>query len=95
MKSKLFGLIAIALVSIAVFLFVACTSSELEPTPTSTAAALVSSKIYALSNSSPHVSVIDSDTNQVVQTADVANMTKWTWNDDNNYFDGTQKIKYN
>jgi YVTN family beta-propeller protein len=87
MKSKIFGLIAV--LSIAVFLFVACTSSEPEPTPTATPTAIpVSSKIYALSNSSPHISVIDADTNQIIQTTDVENLTKWTWNDDNNYFDG-------
>ncbi len=45
--------------------------------------------LFVLSNSSPHVSVIDTTTNQVVRTADIPGFTSWTWNDDNNYFDGT------
>ncbi len=44
--------------------------------------------IFVFSNSSPHVSVIDDQTNQVVRKADLPNFTSWTWNDDNNYFDG-------
>ncbi len=40
------------------------------------------------SNSSPHISVIDTETNQVTRTADIPDFTSWTWNDDNNYFDG-------
>ena len=46
-------------------------------------------ELFVLSNSSPHVSVIDAETNQVVRTADLPYFTSWTWNDDNNYFDGT------
>lgn len=45
-------------------------------------------QVIALSNSSPHVSVIDGKTHQVVKTADIPQMTSWTWNDDNNYYDG-------
>lgn len=45
--------------------------------------------VFVLSNSSPHVSVIDAETNQVVRKGDIPNFTSWTWNDDNNYFDGT------
>lgn len=45
-------------------------------------------QVIALSNSSPHVSVIDGRTHQVVKTADIPQMTSWTWNDDNNYSDG-------
>jgi len=44
--------------------------------------------LIVLSNSKPHVSVLDAETNQVVKTADIPNFTAWTWNDDNNYFDG-------
>ena len=40
------------------------------------------------SNSSPHISVIDIETKQVTRTADIPDFTSWTWNDDNNYFDG-------
>lgn len=44
--------------------------------------------LYAFSNSSPHVSVIDTETHTVEETADIPDFTSWTWNDDNNYFDG-------
>lgn len=45
-------------------------------------------QVIVLSNSSPHVSVIDTGTNRIVKTADIPQMTSWTWNDDNNYSDG-------
>lgn len=45
-------------------------------------------QIFVLSNSSPHVSVIDGQTNRVVRKADIPSFTAWGWNDDNNYFDG-------
>jgi len=45
-------------------------------------------RLYAFSNSSPHVSVIDTSSHAVVQTADIPEFTSWTWNDDNNFFDG-------
>ena len=45
-------------------------------------------KYLTLSNTSPHVTVIDAETNLVVDTADIPDFLKWTWNDDNNYFDG-------
>jgi DNA-binding beta-propeller fold protein YncE len=45
-------------------------------------------QVVVLSNSSPHVSVIDAETNQITKTADIPQMTSWAWNDDNNYFDG-------
>ncbi len=48
----------------------------------------VKAQVVLLSNSSPHVSVIDAETRQVVRTADIPRFTSWTWNDDNNYFDG-------
>lgn len=47
-----------------------------------------SAQVIVLSNSSPHVSVIDTRTHQVVRTADIPQMTAWTWNDDNNTYDG-------
>ncbi len=48
-------------------------------------------QILVLSNSAPHVVVVDGQTHQVVRTADLsdAGTWVWTWNDDNNYFDGT------
>ncbi len=48
----------------------------------------VRAEVIVLSNSSPHVSVIDAQTHRVVKTADIPQMTSWTWNDDNNYYDG-------
>ncbi len=45
-------------------------------------------QVIVLSNSSPHVSVIDTRTHQVIKTADIPQMTSWAWNDDNNYYDG-------
>jgi hypothetical protein len=49
----------------------------------------VKPQLFVLSNSSPHVSVIDLETNNVIRTADIASFTSWTWIDNNNYFDGT------
>lgn len=45
-------------------------------------------EIVVLSNSTPHVTVIDGQTHQVTRTADLPDFTSWTWNDDNNYYDG-------
>lgn len=45
-------------------------------------------EVIVLSNSAPHVSVIDAETNHVIKTADIPEMTSWAWNDDNNYYDG-------
>ena len=44
--------------------------------------------LFVFSNSSPHISVIDTETNQIIKTEDLPDFTSWTWNDDNNYFDG-------
>lgn len=46
----------------------------------------VSGELVVLSNSSPHVSVIDTATNQVVRTTDIPDFTGWAWNDDNNHY---------
>ncbi len=45
-------------------------------------------QLFVFSNSSPNVSVIDAETLKVTKTADIPNFTAWSWNDDNNYFDG-------
>jgi DNA-binding beta-propeller fold protein YncE len=45
-------------------------------------------QVVVLSNSSPHVSVIDAETNAVIKTGDIPRMTSWTWNTDRNYYDG-------
>ncbi len=86
----------ISFLSIALFLAIvalaACATATPAPTPATTApgaAAPASAQLFVLSNSSPHISVIDTATNQVIRTADIPDFTSWTWNDDNNYFDGT------
>ncbi len=56
---------------------------------TGTPSAVAKATLYVFSNSSPHISVIDPETNQVVKAVDLPNFTSWAWNDDNNYFDGT------
>lgn len=73
-------------------LLMACGADDQTPTPdveqspeTEADAAV---RLYAFSNSSPHVSVIDTETHTVVETADIPDFTSWTWNDDNNFFDG-------
>jgi DNA-binding beta-propeller fold protein YncE len=84
-----------------VFSFVACQSTPTDTIPTvkvetsvirvepKTPEKIESAKLYSFSNSSPHISVIDTDTKSVIKTADMAApFTKWGWNDDNNYFDG-------
>ena len=57
------------------------------PIPTGTPV-IPTAKILTFSNDSPHVTVIDAETNLVIKTADIPEFLKWTWNDDNNYFDG-------
>lgn len=73
------------------FLLGACggeeSTSGSASTDTSSAVASTA-KILTFSNASPHVTVIDAETNLVVKTADIPEILKWTWNDDNNYFDG-------
>ena len=52
------------------------------------AEAPVAAQLLVSSNSSPHVTVIDTDFSSVMKTADLLQLTRWAWNDDNNYFDG-------
>lgn len=52
------------------------------------APSLARAQVIVLSNSSPHVTVIDAQMHRVIKTADIPQMTSWTWNDDNNYYDG-------
>ncbi|HSM58826.1 MAG TPA: hypothetical protein VK879_21915, partial [Candidatus Sulfomarinibacteraceae bacterium] len=83
---------------LAALLLVACGGPEPTATPEAAAPAadgtatgteaLSRVRLYTFSNSSPHVSVIDTATHMVVQTADIPDFTSWTWNDDNNFFDG-------
>ena len=89
---KLVRLIGLSLVLVTAIFAGACgTEPAPIPTPippTATPVPPPTAKILALSNDSPHVTVIDAETNLVVNTADVPDILKWTWNDDNNYFDG-------
>lgn len=68
----------------------ACGGPAAAPSPTAspTASPAARARLYVLSNSSPHISVIDAETRQVVRKTDLPSFTSWTWNDDNNYFDG-------
>ena len=89
MKRINFVILSLALV-IAIFSG-ACSSEESTSTSGATAASdsrPATTKYLTLSNTSPHVTVIDAETNLVVNTADIPDLLKWTWNDDNNYFDG-------
>ncbi|MGH2378474.1 MAG: YncE family protein [Candidatus Limnocylindria bacterium] len=57
------------------------------PVPSATPQA-VEAEVFLFSNSSPNVTVIDGQTFEVVRTKDLPDFKAWTWNDDNNYFDG-------
>lgn len=48
----------------------------------------VKAQIFVFSNSSPNVTVIDAETRKIIKTKDVPGFKSWTWNDDNNYYDG-------
>ncbi|MBI2324860.1 MAG: hypothetical protein HYY42_04165 [Chloroflexi bacterium] len=48
----------------------------------------VKAQVIVLSNSSPNVTVIDGESFRVLRTKDIPGFKAWTWNDDNNYFDG-------
>ena len=67
-------------------LTIACGASS--PSSPSGIKASAKAQLFVFSNSSPNVSVIDAETRKVTKTADLPNFTSWTWNDDNNYFDG-------
>jgi len=66
----------------------ACAASPSSTTTPPGTQASVKAQLFVFSNSSPHVTVIDAETRKVVRTADIPGFTSWTWNDDNNYFDG-------
>ena len=55
---------------------------------TATVAAAAGGDLIVMSNSSPHISVVDIDSLEVTKTVDIPDFTAWTWNDDNNHFDG-------
>ncbi len=54
-------------------------TAEMQPEP---AKALV----YAFSNTSPHITEMDGETNEVLRTAGVPGLRQWGWVDDNYYF---------
>ena len=56
--------------------------------PARTATPAPRALLYVLSNSSPHVTEIDTATNAIVRTKDVPGLRTWSWNDDFNHFDG-------
>ena len=84
-----------ALLSSAAVLIAACGSPAvappLQPSPSPTPSATpreAKAEVFLFSNSSPNVTVIDGETFRVVRTKDLPGFKSWTWNDDNNYFDG-------
>lgn len=87
MNKRLFFIVPFVLIAL---LLAACSGQEATPAPGETAGGETGStdRLFAFSNSSPHISVIDTATHSVVQTADIPDFTSWTWNDDNNFFDG-------
>ncbi len=68
----------------------ACAGGGVAPSPTVSAAPTVAVKaqVFVLSNSAPNVTVLDGETHKVLRTKDITGFKSWTWNDDNNYFDG-------
>jgi YVTN family beta-propeller protein len=79
-----------ALLAAAATLVSACGGGVAAPSPLASATPQkdVKAQVFVLSNSSPNVTVIDGETFKVLRTKDLPNFKSWTWNDDNNYFDG-------
>ena len=94
---KIFKILGIVVSMVSILAAVACGSPEPTatpvPAPTSvpanTPVPIPTAKLLSFSNDSPHISVIDAESRMVLETKDVEDLLKWTWNDDNNYFDGT------
>lgn len=87
MKTRLLILASMVLIAIAVL--AACAPS---PTPTPQASPTpkaIKAQLFVFSPSSPTITVIDAETNDVIRTADIAGFNPWSWIDDNNYSDGT------
>jgi YVTN family beta-propeller protein len=80
----LFGVIAAAA---AVVVLTAACGASYSSAPAGIKAS-AKAQLFVFSNSSPNVSVIDAQTRKVTKTLNIPNFTSWTWNDDNNYFDG-------
>ncbi len=80
---------AMPLVLAVAVLTAACGASSSPPNaPPSGIRSSAKAQLFVFSNSSPNVSVIDAETRKVIKTANIPNFTAWSWNDDNNYFDG-------
>lgn len=68
---------------------VAAPSPSTPPSPSpSPTARDAKAQIFVFSNSSPNVTVIDGETRKILRTKDLPGFKSWTWNDDNNLFDG-------
>ena len=81
---------AAALIATLAVIVTACSTATVAPPAMSAPAPKeVKAHLFAFSNSSPNVTEIDADTFKVLRTKDLPGFKAWTWNDDNNYFDGT------
>jgi DNA-binding beta-propeller fold protein YncE len=78
-----------ALLTATAILVAACGGQGAAPSPTVSASPTqLKAQVVVLSNSSPNVTVIDGETFKILRTKDIPGFKSWTWNDDNNYFDG-------
>lgn len=82
---KIRRLLSLAPLLALLVLLAACTRAE--PTPTATPEP-EPALLYVFNGGSLDVSVIDTQTNQVVRTVPVEGVKAWGWIDDSNYFDG-------
>lgn len=83
------GTVAAVAAALALTVLACAAPAPTASSPTSSAAPKdVKAQIFVFSNSSPHVSVIDGEAHTVLRTKDLPGFKAWTWNDDNNYFDG-------
>ena len=57
-------------------------------TATPTPEPVKTATLYVFSNTSPHITEINAETNKILRTADIPDLVKFAWNDDGNYFDG-------
>ena len=76
-----------ALAGLGALTLAGCSDDGDEAQPTATAAP-PKGELVVLNNASPHVAVYDAETRQLKRSADIPNIRRWSWNDDNNYFDG-------
>jgi len=85
----------LALLAALGMLLAACAGGVAAPSPTASPSPTPSptpkdqsAQVFVFSNSSPNVTVIDGETRKILRTKDLPGFKSWTWNDDNNYFDG-------